>query len=146
MCSRVPSMARGSASNVYGCISRMASKMPRRCVIATVTFYPPSLTKPADLLPGGCNVEALKTYKHRTPTGCYYRSLPACLRLGVRRGPTRLHQEEPQCRSTQTCRCPRYRVSLILTPAASCLMSLRVSTTSTSAISFMVISKEHVVF
>ena len=81
---------------------------------------PPSPTN-ADVLPGGCDVEALDTQKHRTPTGCHHRSLPARFGLGVWRGPTELHQEEPKCRSPSACRCSRFCVYLTLTPAASCL-------------------------
>jgi len=85
---------------------------------AKVRYYhchlpcPPSPTKPADLLPGGCNVETPDTHEHRTPTGGHHRSLPTCFGFGVWRGPTELHEDEPQCRSASTCRCPRFCVSL----------------------------------
>jgi len=43
----------------------------------------PRLTKPADLLQRGCDVETLDTPEHCAPTWCYYRSLPACFNLDV---------------------------------------------------------------
>ena len=49
-------------------------------------------------------MEAFGASKHLTPPGCHYHSPPAHFELDVWRGLTGIHREEPQCRSTQTCR------------------------------------------
>ena len=105
----------------------------------------PSLMGPTDLLPGGHNVETLKTPKHPIPTGCYYHSLPAHFELDVWRRSAGIRQEEPQCRSTKARRCPSYHFHPLLTLITSYPMSQRASVTSTRAMWSMETSRGYVV-
>lgn len=80
-------------------------------------FCSPFLTQLADLLPRGRDMESLGEPKHRTPARCHYHSLPARLRVDIRWGPARPHQEEPQYGSTWTRKdhsCCDYLVSYLL--------------------------------
>ena len=62
--------------------------------------------KPVDLLSRGRNVEVLDTREHHTPPGCHPQPVPAHLDLDAWRGPARVYQQEPRCRSAWTCKCP----------------------------------------
>jgi len=106
---------------------------------------PPSLTKPADLLQGGRDVETLETPEHHTPTWRHHQSLPTHFGVDAKRGPARLHREEPERRSTRAREQPRSYVYPTLTLITSCLTSLRGSPTSTSATWFMGTSRVCVV-
>lgn len=58
------------------------------------TSLPPvSLTGFTDLLPGGRNVETLKSSERLTLSGCHCLSLPAHFELDVRRGSAGVHKE-----------------------------------------------------
>lgn len=65
----------------------------------------PTLTKLADLLPRGCNMETLGTPEHLTLPGCRYHSPPIHFGLDARREPAGIHQEQPRCRPTWARRC-----------------------------------------
>ena len=91
---------------------------------------PPLLTKLTDLLPRGCDVEAVDTSKHLTPAGHYYYTVPARFKLDGWWGPTGVHQEEPRCRAAWTRGCPSCRVYSLLTCITSYATSLRASATS----------------
>ena len=143
---------RGTLGDTKVCIKRVraytrdgpekAIKVRYRCHCLPCS---PSLTKPVDLLQGGGDVETFETPEYRTPTWRHYRSIPAHLGVGVQRGPTGLHPDEPRCRPTWTCKCAYRCVYPMLTPIVSCPTSLRVSATSTPEIWFMGTSRGCVV-
>ena len=93
-----------------------------------------ALTGPADLLSGSRCVETLGTPKCRPPSGCHHRSPPTRFELDAQRGPDRIHRKSPRRRQTESRGSPFSRVVphayYVLT---SYLMSLRASTTSTTA-------------
>ena len=62
--------------------------------------YLPLLTRPVDLLPGGCSVETLETPEDRSLLGYHSRPFPAYLGLDAWRGSGGTYQKEPQCRPT----------------------------------------------
>ena len=72
--------------------------------------YPPSLTKPTDVLSRGRSVETLDAPKHLTPPGCHSHSPTARFKLDVWWGPAGIPQEAPQCGPSWTCRCPSFCV------------------------------------
>ena len=101
--------------------------------------------KLTDLLPRGHNVETPDTSEHRILTGCYFRSLPAHFEMDVRWRPSRIHQEQRQCRQTRTRKNRSYSVCLILTLVISFPTSLMASVTSTPAMLFTETSRVYVV-
>jgi len=106
----------------------------------------PSLTKLAELLPRGCNLEEVGTPEHPPISRCYHRPPPAHFESRDRWEPAGIHQETPRCRPTRTRRRPSCCVYLTLIPITSYSTSPRASATSTLAVSFTETSREHVVF
>jgi len=113
----------------------------RRCCFPC----PPLLTKFADLLPRGRNMETFVTYEHNTPAGYHHHSLSAHFQLDVWRGPSGIHQEAPRCRAACTRGCRSCDVYPMLTSITSCATSQRGSATSIPAMWFTEILGEYVV-
>ena len=134
MCTRVPSTARGFASNVCGCITEMVPTVLLRCVITIVTFPVHHRQQNPQIF---CREAVM--WKRLTHTNI----VPL---LGVTIDPFQLVSDlvsggdlpnymktNPNADRPRLVGVPAF-VFLSLTPAASCLTSLRVSVTSTSAI------------
>ena len=82
---------RGTLDGSMVCVKRMqvyTGDDPRRAAkvrINAVASPALSITKSADLLPRGRNVETLDTPKYLTPAWCYYQPLSTHFNLDVRR-------------------------------------------------------------
>jgi len=144
-CTGGPSTVQRFAPNARGCLLFIHKRL-LTCV-PTLSFLPllPPLTRLADLLSRGCDLEIFDTPEHRTAAGCHYQPPPAHFRFDVRRGTAKVYQRQPTCGSAWTCVCPSCCVYFMLTLVTSYLMSLMASITSTPAMLFTGTSREWVV-
>jgi hypothetical protein len=72
MCTREFSMVQRFASNVCGFIPRI-HKTLLKCVADAIVSLAPSITRFADLLPRGCNVETVNALQRLILVGCHCR-------------------------------------------------------------------------
>jgi len=80
----------GTLGGTTVCVKRVRAYVrdgPEKATKACYRYHflpcPSSLTKPADLLQGGRDVETLGTPEYRTSAGRHYRSIPAGFGMGA---------------------------------------------------------------